>query len=88
MKYHAVDVVDLETRALQAEFDRLLRKCRVALDAGEAFLLSGGDDFAIDDEGGGGVVIKSVDSENVHGEKRVSERSSGMILTINNKKSC
>src|SRR5215213_2162051 len=41
----------------------------IVLDACEAFFLRGGDDLAVNDEAGGGVVIERRDSENTYHRK-------------------
>src|ERR1041385_5259203 len=54
----------------------------IVLDACEAFFLRGGDDLAVDDEAGSGVVIERGDAENVyHGsEESVDERRDSRAL--------
>jgi hypothetical protein len=91
-----VDIAATQPCVIQTETDRMLGELvRVVyvrfltvLDAVEPFLLGGGDERAVDDQRGGGLVIHRVDSENVHRPKtrdmRVSAclRSKDMALPV------
>ena len=74
---HMVDIAATQPGIIQTETDRMLGKLvRVVdvrlltvLDAVEPLLLGGGDERAVDDQRGGGLVIHRVDSENVHRPK-------------------
>src|SRR5438128_3640709 len=59
--------------------DGPLRKARPMLDAIEALLLDAADKLAIVQDGGGGVTMKSVQAENLHGA--VLLRSSSMLIS-------
>ena len=71
---HMVDIAGTQPGVIQAETDRMLGELvRVVdvrfltvLDTVEPFLLGGGDERAVDEHRGGGLVIYRVDSENVH----------------------
>ena len=61
------DVIELlgpQPGLFQAVIDGLLRKVVVVFVAGEAFLLRGGNDLAVDHQRRGRVVVKSRDAEN------------------------
>src|SRR5262245_59265088 len=71
---HMVDIAATQPSVIQTETDRMLGELvrivyvcfLTVLDAVEPFLLGGGDERAVDDQRGGGLVIHRVDSENVH----------------------
>jgi hypothetical protein len=62
-----VHVLKCDARLLHAEVDRLNGKLGSVLHATESLFLSGGDDLAIADHTGRGVVIKTGDSQYEHG---------------------
>jgi len=47
----------------EAEFDGTGREGGIVADAGEAFLLRGGGDAAVDEERGGAIVVEGGDAE-------------------------
>ena len=53
--------------SLQAEVDGVRRKAGVVLVAREALLFGGGDQDAVLQQRGGGVVVEAGDPEDVHG---------------------
>ena len=61
-----VDVLEFEAGFGQTIGDCVRGKALVVLSAREALLLRGRDDPAVDDEGGGAVVIEGGEPENVH----------------------
>src|SRR5215472_9670597 len=82
-----VDIAATKPGIIQTETDRMLGKLvRVVdvrlltvLDAVEPLLLGGGDERAVDDQRGGGLVIHRVDSENVHRPKTRDMRISARL---------
>ena len=61
-----VQVAGLDARALQAELDGLVGKVEVVLDAAEALFFGGGDQLAVLQQSGRGVVVVAGDSQDIH----------------------
>src|SRR5439155_26128884 len=61
-----IDVVQIDARFVEAVADSDRRKASPVFDAPEAFLLGRRDKFAVDEDGGGGVGVVSVDAEDDH----------------------
>ena len=63
VEHHVVEIGRFHAGLIEAIADRGRRKPRVVLDAGEALLLRGGDDAAVDDQRRGAVVIEGRNAE-------------------------
>ena len=61
-----VDVIEIDTRFVEAVADGNRRKSRPMFDPPETFLLCSADELAVDENAGGGVRVVRVDAENDH----------------------
>ncbi len=76
VEHHPVQILGGQASLGEAAQGGVLGQARIVLAAGEALLLHGRDDLAVDDQGGGGVVIIGRDSQHrAHGRSRT--RSQG-----------
>src|SRR5207237_8578223 len=63
---YVVEVARAQLGLGQAEVDGLARERGVVLLSREALFLGGGDELAVDEQRGGGVVVVAADAEDVH----------------------
>jgi hypothetical protein len=61
-----IDILQADAGFVQAIFQRIVGETGIVLLAREAFLLRGGDDLAVTQQGGGAVVIEGGNTEDMH----------------------
>ena len=81
LRAYVVQGAELHARLLQTVAHRMLGKTRVVLLAREALLLGGRDDFTVDQERGGAVVIKRGNAQYFHDRCGFGEDGGGALRT-------
>ena len=79
VEHHGIELVWLDEGLLQAVADRVCRKTRVVLLSGEALLLRGGNDVAVPNDRGRGVVVEARDAKDRGGHAPARRASDFMM---------